>query len=220
MASLSGADLSKVSLNGTVFRDVDLSQAKGLDDCRHDGPSIIDNLTLSQSPNLPLSFLRGVGLSDWEIETTKWQHSGLSSEDITTIGYAAINARQGQPALHLQSCFISYTEDNEDVAKKLHADLQNKGVRCWFAPVDLKIGDRFRSTIDVAIHHRDRLLCILSEQALASTWVEREVTTALQREDDEGRPVLFQLRIDSAVMQTKTGWAAEIRRTHHIGDLT
>jgi hypothetical protein len=30
----------------------------------------------------------------------------------------------------------------------LHADLRAKGVRCWFAPEDLKIGDRFQERIE------------------------------------------------------------------------
>jgi hypothetical protein len=32
--------------------------------------------------------------------------------------------------------------------------------------------------------------------------------------------VLFPIRIDDAVMDTKQAWAASIRRTRHIGDFT
>src|SRR3954452_7113068 len=38
--------------------------AKGLDQCRHFGPSIIDHQTLQKSGPLPPVFLRGVGLPD------------------------------------------------------------------------------------------------------------------------------------------------------------
>jgi hypothetical protein len=38
------------------------------------------------------------------------------------------------------SCFISYSSKDQKFADRLHADLQNKGVRCWFAPHDLPIG--------------------------------------------------------------------------------
>jgi len=35
--------------------------------------------------------------------------------------------------------FISYSSKDQAFAERLHADLQNKGVRCWFAPHDLPI---------------------------------------------------------------------------------
>jgi hypothetical protein len=34
-----------------------------------------------------------------------------------------------------------------------HADLQAKNLRCWFAPEDLKIGDRFQGRIEESIRH-------------------------------------------------------------------
>jgi len=69
------------------------------------------------------------------------------------------------------------TED-QAFAEKLHADLQSKGVSCWFAPHDLKIGDKMRDKIYEAIWGKDKLLLILSETtAVTSDWVEREVET-------------------------------------------
>jgi hypothetical protein len=50
----------------------------------------------------------------------------------------------GQP-FQYYSCFISYSSRDEALAQRLHADLQVDGVRCWFAPEDLKIGDEFRT---------------------------------------------------------------------------
>jgi hypothetical protein len=45
-----------------------------------------------------------------------------------------------QLAIQYYSCFISYSSKDDAFAKRLHADLQNTGVRCWFAPHDLPIG--------------------------------------------------------------------------------
>jgi hypothetical protein len=53
-------------------------------------------------------------------------------------------------------------------AKRLHADLQAEGVRCWFALEDMKIGDRIRQRIDEAIHLQDKLLLLLSEHSIES----------------------------------------------------
>ena len=73
------------------------------------------------------------------------------------------------------SCFISYSSKDDAFAKRLYADLQSNHVRCWFAPEDLKIGDRIRTGIDEAIRVHDKLLLILSKSSVASGWVEREV---------------------------------------------
>jgi uncharacterized protein YjbI with pentapeptide repeats len=52
MANLSGADLSE-----TIFGDTNLTDARGLDSCKHQGPSTIDHRTLMRSGPLPLAFL-------------------------------------------------------------------------------------------------------------------------------------------------------------------
>jgi hypothetical protein len=57
--------------------------------------------------------------------------------------------------IQFYSCFISYSSKDHDFAERLHADLQARGVRCWFAPVDLKIGDRFQERIEESIRVYD-----------------------------------------------------------------
>jgi hypothetical protein len=126
----------------------------------------------------------------------------------------------GKP-IEFYSCFISYSSKDDDFAKRLYADLQAQNVRCWFAPEDLKIGDKFRMRIDEAIRVHDKLLLVLSENSVTSAWVEKEVETAFEKEQRQGgKPVLFPIRLDDAVMQTDQAWAADIRRTRHTGDFT
>ena len=84
----------------------------------------------------------------------------------------------------------------------------------------MKIGDEFRSRIDTSIYLHDRLLLILSEHSIKSRWVQKEVETAFEKEARENRLVLFPLRLDGAVIDMTVGWAADIRRQRHIGDLT
>src|SRR5437764_14039203 len=61
-------------------------------------------------------------------------------------------------------------------------------------------------------------MVLLSTNSVSSPWVEKEVETAFEKERDEKRTVLFPIRLDDAVMQTGEAWAADIRRTRHIGD--
>jgi hypothetical protein len=118
------------------------------------------------------------------------------------------------------SCFISHSSKDQEFAERLYADLQAKGVRCWFAPEDLKIGDKFRIRIDESIQIHDKLLLVLSEDSIASAWVEKEVETAFENERDRNSIVLFPIRLDDSVMDGKLGWAADIKRSRYIGDFT
>ena len=196
---LTGANLSDVNLLYTIFGHANLTAVRGLETCFHEAPSILDHSTLERSGLLPLVFLRGCGLSDEYIEY--------------------LPSLLGQP-IRYDSLFISYTGRDQAFAERLHADLQNKGVRCWYAPEDMKIGDDFRSRIDASIHLHDRLLLILSTHSIKSLWVQKEVETAFEKEAKEHRLVLFPIRLDDAVMQIDVGWAADIRRQRHIGDFT
>ncbi len=207
-ADLGGAELNRTELSDanfirarvgwTVFIDVDLSLIKGLDTVEHYGPSTLGIDTIYRSGgNIPEVFLRNAGVPD------------------TFITF--MRSLVGQP-IHYYSCFISYSSKDQVFAERLHADLQSKGVRCWFAPEDMKIGDRIRNRLDESIKRHDKLLLVLSKCSIASQYVEQEVETALAREREEGRIVLFPIRLDNAIMEIESGWPALIRNTRHIGD--
>jgi hypothetical protein len=93
-------------------------------------------------------------------------------------------------------------------------------VRCWLDKEDLKIGEKFRPRIDEAIRRHDKLLLVLSQYSVKSTWVETEVETAFEKERRSKKLVLFPIRLDEAVMRTRQAWATDIRRQRHIGDFT
>jgi hypothetical protein len=93
-------------------------------------------------------------------------------------------------------------------------------VRCWFAPDDLKIGDRFRLRADESVRIDDKLVVVLSANSIHSQWVGKEVETAFEKERKRKTTVLFPIRLDDEVMKTDQAWAADIRRTRHIGDFT
>ena len=199
-ANLRGADLSRAVVRDTKFNDLDLRLTKGLETIKHDGPSTIGIDTVIRSKgNIPEVFLRGVGVPNVFIEY--------------------IHALNQNP-IQYYTCFISYSSRNQAFAERLYADLQSKGVRCWFAPEDLKIGDKIRLRIDESIRLYDKLLLVLSQHSVASQWVEQEVETALERERKENRMVLFPIRLDNTVMDMEGGWLALIRNTRHIGDFT
>jgi hypothetical protein len=187
-------------MRSSYFVNVDLSECRGLEFVKHDGPSSIDIDTIYRSNgNIPEIFLRGAGVPEAFMVNMKALVAAMSP-------------------IEFYSCFISYSSKDQEFAERLHADLRNKNVRCWFAPEDLKIGDMLRPSFDEAIRVHDKLMVLLSKNSVSSPWVEKEVETAFEKERDEKRTVLFPIRLDDTVMETNEAWAADIRRTRHIGD--
>ncbi len=175
-ANLSGADLRKADFTAaraqdTKFADVDLSTAKGLETVEHGGPSTIGIDTIYRSGGkIPEVFLRGCGVPD---------------EFIAYIG-SMVGRR-----IEFYSCFISYSTKDQEFAERLYAGLQAIGVRCWFAPHDIKGGRKIYEQIDEAIRLHDKLLLILSGHSMASEWVKTEIAKALKRGAQEKRQMLF-----------------------------
>lgn len=204
-ADFSGADLADTVFTNsrmeyTTLGDVDLSAAIGLEEVRHHGPSTIGIDTIFKSKGkIPEAFLRGAGVPDIMIEY--------------------MGSLTGK-AFEYYSGFISYFSKDESFVDRLYSDLQNNSVRVWYAPVDLKIGDKLMNTLDEVIRIRDKLMIVLSENSINSNRVEREVEIALTDELESGRVILFPIRIDEAVMETDKDWVKRIRQTRHIGDFS
>jgi uncharacterized protein YjbI with pentapeptide repeats len=196
--SLNGTDFSGSTMDGTIFGGVDLTNARGLEFVSHEGPCRIDIEAIYLSGGkIPETFMRGAGVPDSLIAYMK-------SLVVEPIEY--------------YSCFISYSTKDQEFADLLHSQLQSEGARVWLASRDLKIGDRFRAKIDEAIRLYDKLLLVLSKDSVVSPWVEAEVEIAFEKERKRKRTVLFPIRLDDTVMGTTEAWAAEIRRSRHIGD--
>src|ERR1035437_5383944 len=174
-ADLREADLTKARAGETRFADVDLTDAKGLETILHRAPSTVGIDTIYKSRGkIPEVFLRGCGVPDEFI--------------------AYIGSMVGRP-IEFYSCFISYSTKDQEFAERLHADLQAKGVRCWFAPEEMKGGRKLHEQIDEAIRLHDKLLLILSEHSMSSNWVKTEIANVRAREKQEGKQLLFPITL-------------------------
>jgi hypothetical protein len=178
-ADLRDADLSQAVCWYTSFGDVDLSEVKGLESIRHEGPSTVGIDTLfSSKGKLPETFLRGCGVPEILIVQ---QRSLVGSLE----------------PIQFYSCFISYSTKNQDFAERLHAKLRDKGLRVWFSPEDIQGGKKLHEQIDEAIRAYDKLLLVLSVESMKSEWVMTEIRKARKAELKEGRRKLFPIRLVS-----------------------
>jgi uncharacterized protein YjbI with pentapeptide repeats len=161
------------------FSNVDLRQARNLASVQHRGPSTIGIDTIYKSEgDIPELFLRGCGVPDAFIAFIQ----------------ALISANH---PIQFYSCFISYSTRDQTFADRLYADLQAKGVRCWFAPHDIVGGRKIHEQIDQAISVHEKLLLILSPHSMQSNWVKTEIANARAREHLEGKQMLFPVTLVS-----------------------
>jgi hypothetical protein len=185
-------------------------------------------------PALGVVVLLGIGVSVWQVRREA-KAAALPEQSQQQVPLPTAPAAEVQPVSSpatsptssasqlasgtYHSCVLSYATADQPFAEQLHANLQQAGVSCWFAPHDLKTGGKLRTQIYDAIQRQDKLLLILSEQAMQSDWVEREVEVAFEREQQPPKTLaLFPIRLDDAVMQTQAAWAGDIRRMRFIGD--
>lgn len=199
-AILNGARFSYAMMGQTHLNGVDLHAVKGL-----------ETVTFNSAPHISIETLyrsRGI-ISDIFL-----RNAGVPDDFI-----AYIRSVVNRP-IEFHSCFISYSNHDNEFAEQLHADLQFYGVHCFFAPEDLKIGDKIRPRIDESIQTYDKLLIVLSQHSISSKWVEFEVEAAMDKEQEGKPPILFPVSLDDTIMESTTAWAAHIKRTRHIGNFT
>ena len=120
-------------------------------------------------------------------------------------------------ALGFYTCFISFTEKDDALSRRLYDDLRTAGVRCWRWKEDAIWGGTLIGEVDSAIRVYDKLVVILSKDALTSEPVIREIERALQKEQREGMAVLFPIRVDDAVFSWEHALQADLTRKV-IGD--
>jgi len=197
-ANLEGADLSNTIVGATLFGNVDLSNVRGLESLVHLGPSTVGIDTIYRSKGkIPVLFLKNAGVS---------RH---------LIDYIELFVDRNRK---FYSCFVSYSEKNEEFAHKLYQDLQANGIRCWLATEKLKKRDKNHAVIDSAVKLHDKIILILSEDSVEKEWAENEYNSALEKEMKNGLTSLVPIILDNAVNYTDKPWAIKMRRSRYLYD--
>ena len=200
--NLSGSDLHEANLAGsalveTTIAGIDLSKTHGLENVIHQGPSHIGTDTLQLSKGeISEVFLRGCGLSDWEIESAKLYKPDISNEEINNIIYRIFDLRARQ-AVQVSPLFISYSHADGEFVDKVGERLTELGVRYWRDVHDAKAG-RLEKQIDYAMRQNPTVLLVLSKNSIDSDWVEHEARLARTLEKDLKRDVLCPVALDDS----------------------
>ena len=73
--------------------------------------------------------------------------------------------------------------------------MRDEHLRVWFAPEEMKAGQKIHEQIDQAIRVYDKLLLIISNSSMKSEWGETEMYHTRQREKEQQRRMLFPIRL-------------------------
>lgn len=196
-AGLSRADLSNSKIGATSFGNVELSSCLGLETIEHSSPSHISTNTIEQSKGqIPIKFLRGCGLSDWEIESAKLYNPELSNQEISDLQYKIYDLRATR-SIQVSPLFISYSHADSSFVDELEKKLTEKSIRYWRDIHDMKSG-RLEKQVDRALRLNPTVLVVLSEHSIKSDWVEHEVNTAREIEKELNRDCLCPVALDDS----------------------
>lgn len=78
--------------------------------------------------------------------------------------------------------FVSYASQDKQVADAIVARLENRGVRCWYAPRDITGGASYAAAIVEAIRNARVFILVLSTSSNESSQVTNEVERAVHHE--------------------------------------
>jgi TolB-like protein len=92
-----------------------------------------------------------------------------------------------------RTVFLSYASQDTETANTVCRELESRGIRCWIAPRDVAPGALYADAIVRAINESKVLLIILSQNAVASSHVGREVERAASK-----RKQIIAFRVDTA----------------------
>lgn len=150
-ANLREANLSEANLNGAILRQTTLDGARLpetrlayvlISDCDlsgvdltnvvHIGPSDISTHTLIKSKGkIPEIFLRGCGLSPWEVELCRLYDDSLTAEEVSELLSTKVFLARSNGAFDIGGVFISYSTKDAKFAEKIRSSLYDAGASVW-----------------------------------------------------------------------------------------
>jgi uncharacterized protein YjbI with pentapeptide repeats len=205
---LRGADLAGAQSDETTWADLDLSVASNLDSIRHAAPSTVGTDTIRKSKGrLAEVFLRGCGLSDWEVRSTRLYDPDLTAAEVAEI-QEDVHQLLTRGMVQVSPVFISHSVEDGEFVDAVAAGLDELGVRYWRDIKDAT-ADQAGKVADRGSSLNPTVLIVLSKRSAKSAWVQAEVKTGLELSSKLERTALCLVATDDAWKATP--WFREVQ---------
>lgn len=105
------------------------------------------------------------------------------------IAYARISGSVSEHKAE-HDAFISYATEDAEFANRLAGGLMVRGLKLWFAPISLKIGDRILAGIEQGLRSSRSGLIVVSSAFLEKQWTDYELDILLRQAIERKKPLL------------------------------
>lgn len=86
--------------------------------------------------------------------------------------------------------FISYASEDTELASELVRSLEARGLNIWYAPIDLKVGDKLLDSIEKGMKESMYGILLLSPAYLDKGWTKYEMDILLRDNIEKNRKIL------------------------------
>lgn len=113
----------------------------------------------------------------------------------------------------MHDVFISYSSKNKNIADAIVADLEQHGIRCWYAPRGIRPGQEWASAIQEGMSEAKVFVLVYTEESNRSRQVMNEVAMAFK-----GGKIIVPFRLTEDVMNSEFEYY--LTRVHWLDALT
>lgn len=103
----------------------------------------------------------------------------------------------------MSNVFISHASEDKPFVLRLAVGLLAKGIPVWLDKWSITLGDSLLDAIYDGLERSGFVVVVVSDAAIRSGWVNRELNAALAREEQTGRRFVIPIRIDDTNMPLK-----------------
>ena len=107
--------------------------------------------------------------------------------------------------------FISYSSRQKNIADAICHVLEEHNIKCWIAPRDIPVGEKYAAVITRAIKDSKLVVLVFSEISAVSPWVESEINIAFSN-----RKPILPYKVDDANLSDYDEFYLMLNNRHWI----
>lgn len=102
--------------------------------------------------------------------------------------------------------FISYVNEDRDLARKLSRSLEDAGFEVWLDESHILPGDNWAEKVSQALNDSQAMVVLVSPAAMESKWVRHEIEFALGAKEYSGRLVPVFVGPRNSIPEERLPW--------------